>query len=239
MKRILAAIAGATALTAAPAAADTFEPRSFDNLSNVFNAADLDGDDRLSPAEYRAMRLHSFNDTMLTRYSGTTDTELAAAVDQSFATLDRDNDRMVSPAEFMNIANNATPDPEIHVTGWDWQPEYVALNYYLGVNRIDTGEIEDRPLTNLEGDHVGRIVSVIRTDDTNRYFALIDIAGTDMSHNPALVPPETVGIPLSDIMLAADGALMLSTAGEHYLRNTDSMELDRFDTIDYVESISG
>lgn len=245
MTKLMLAITSATALAAAPAFgapnADTFQPDSFENLSDVFEAADLDENSQLSRDEYQALVVNTVDDRWVQSYRGDDWDRAGTTIERAYSQLDADDDGTVSLTEFMNVANDPLAQNRADADRFanqSWDPEYITVTYYLTANEIPTEEITGQPVVNLQGEPVGNIEYVIHTNDENRYYAIMDIVGTSMDRTPAVVPPERVGIPLNDLLIYEDGrSIMLSTRGEQYLRNAEDRELDMFEPIDYVDTI--
>ncbi|MHA6718758.1 EF-hand domain-containing protein [Sphingomonas sp. RS6] len=113
-----------------------------------------------------------------------------------------------------------------------YNPDYVTATYYLTVTPVDTDVFEGQKVVNLKGDTVGQIDRIVRTEDNNRYYAMIDLRGTDFTTLGG-VPRTEVGVPLDDVLLFRDGkSLYLSTRGEEYLRDTDAKEVRNPEVVD-------
>lgn len=226
MKTFMTALLGATFLTAGAAAANPqhmFEPGSFSDLSSVFRSADLNKDGMLSRNEWGLLRIHMVDDNYLRDYRGDAGKDLAPTVARSYAEFDRNNDGQVSQNEFLAIASRpATADaaPAAAANRWDWKPEYMTVTYYLMVNPIDADKLDGQAVVNLHGERIGEIRDIIRTEDENKYYAMIDLKGGQLDRYPAFLDSDTVGVPLNDVLLMKEGdSLLLTTRGEEYLRD--------------------
>jgi len=243
MKMAFLMLAG-TALCCASAQAQeggSFQPNSFDNLANVFDHADLDGNSELSRKEYNMLRAHTIDGEFVGDYASDGDPRMIPTVERGYATLDRNNDGTVSLTEFMNVANDArhdaNPSPSANATveQWDWDPDYMTLTYYLAANKIDTDRIEGQQVVNLKGDEVGAIDRIIRDEDNGRYYAMIDIADDGYLYPVLRGERDEAGVPLDNLLLSAsDHALLLNGHGEDYLRETDARVLDAWEPVDAI-----
>lgn len=240
MKAFATALLGATLLTASATAAapqHMFEPGSFGDLGDVFRSADLDKNGTLSKTEWELLRIHMVDDNYLRDYRGDGAKDLAPTVARTYAAFDRNNDGQVTENEFIAIASRPAPAgaaPAAAANRWDGNPEYMTVTYYLMVNPIDADNLDGHEVVNLEGERVGEIRNIIRTEDENRYYAMIDLAGNELDIFPSRLDYDTVGVPLNDVLLFKDGdSLFLSTRGEEYLRDVDRRNIgDNWEEVD-------
>lgn len=262
MKSLILALSGAAMVVAQPAFAGqdgahkSFGPHSFSNLSDVFNGADLDDSSSLSRQEFRMMRTNMIDDSQVRSYRSDKMADHSPTIDRSFATLDRDNSGSLSASEFLNAANNAVRKTASREQGsamngtlpgsagsvWSWQPEYMTTTYYLMANPVDTDTLEGRDVVNLDGEKLGKIDRIIKTRETgatdaNRYYAMIDLQGSPR-YSPTGTLRDTAGVPLNDVLLYNTGsALMLSSRGEDYLRDTAATEIDDFEVVETLYGV--
>lgn len=239
MRRLMLAATGLTTFMFAPAAlAATVEPVNFDRRASVFEAADMNDDNMLSRQEYLDLRMHTIDDRWVRSWRSDMADDGAVQFNASFATMDRDSSGWVSASEFANApaflrASASTATSWSTAPGWD--PEYMTVTYYLMANPIDAEVVEGKPVVNLEGEDVGTIDEIIRTDKGG-YYALIDLEGGDLY--PSLTSErDRAGVPLDDLLLySSSNALMLSTRGEEWLRDADARELERED-YEFVDTL--
>lgn len=242
MKTFATALLGATFMTASATAAapqHMFEPGSFGDLGKVFRSADLDRSGMLSNSEWELLRIHMIDDNYLRDYRGDGAKDLAPTVARSYAEFDRNNDGQVSENEFIAVASRPAPAgaaPAAAANRWDWDPEYMTVTYYLLANPVDADELDGQPVENLAGERIGEIRDIIRTEDENRYYAMIDLEGGDLDRYPSYTDNDTVGVPLNDLLLFERGrSLMLSTRGEEYLRDTEKRNVgDDWEEVDQL-----
>lgn len=232
MRRLALAMAGAATLVAAPALAQTMkEPHSFRDLGQAFSAADIDNDGSLSRGEFSLLRANVIDRSMVRAYRGDAYAAMGPAVDRSYARLDANSNGQVSRAEFMSAANDpmmlgVRPTPEVTAGSWAWNPNYMTLTYYLTLNPVDADQFNGRQIVNLAGDEIGRIRNIVRVDDRDRYYVLVDISRRAADPTPTRYQATTVGIPLNDVLLYDSGrALMLSSRGQEYLGELQSPEI--------------
>jgi hypothetical protein len=236
---LIAATAMAGLATAAPA--QTFQPKSFNSRAHVFEVADMDDNNMLSREEYMQLRMNIVDENSVWSYRADARDKASAAFQRSFAAMDRDRNGWVSATEFANAP--ALPQQSADRSDWSsapgWDPEYMTVTYYLMANEVDTDRVVDRPVMNLKGEQVGTLEKIIRTDDENRYYALIDLDTSGLT--TPIRERSNAGIPLDDVLLFDDASqLMLSTRGEEYLKNADAKYLDDMDyeTVDSLYRVS-
>ena len=241
MRKLSIAMAAATALAAAPAAAQAdFAPDSFVNLAHVFNSADLDRDGMMSSREYVLLRTGLIDSRWVRDYRGDDYDRMVPTVVRSFAQLDRDDDAAISRSEFMNVANDPVQRQSAATSAdrWDWAPEYITLTYYMIANPVDTDRFENQPVANLRGEAVGTLQSVARHEDSGDYYALIRMRERTMDPTPTRYRAALIGVPLEDILLSSDGtSLMLSRRGEEYFIAGDGMPNVDIEALDEVETL--
>lgn len=213
----------------------------------AFAAADTNADSQLSRSEYRNLRSNIVGDSWVRSYRGDAMATLEGGIDRSFAQVDRDNSGMISLEEFWNVvvlgksksSPNATADRQntsarsSNAPDWSgWEPNYVTMSYYLAGTPVDTDTLKGKDVMNLVGDKVGTLNRIIRADETDRHYAMIDIRGTPM-YRAGRLPRDEAGVPLEDMLIAQQGsALMLSTRGEEYLREADARVVKDFEEVE-------
>lgn len=247
MKTMMMAMTGIAAIALAPAAAtaqDTyFQPSSFDSRAKVFEVADMDDNNMLSRDEYMRLRMNTVDENNVWSYRADTRNQAMNVFNMSFAAMDLDRNGWVSLTEFTNapaIANKSE-NQRTFGSGSGWDPEYMTVTYYLQANEVDTDMFTDRPVVNLKGEQVGTLEKIIKRDDQNRYYAIIDLDTTPLLATPGMQERSNAGIPLDDILLFDDAnQLMLSTRGEEYLKNADPTYLNQteYETVDTLYRIS-
>lgn len=241
LKLALPAVATALALSASPADAQhPFSPATFQNVANVFNAADLDRNGSLSSHEYVLLRTGTIDRSWMRSYPGHTYNQVMPAVAAGFARLDTDNNAMISRNEFLNTAR-AVATRQNAARGydsWDWQPEYMSATYYLIANRMDADSFNGRKVMNLDGEELGIIRDIMRHERTGDYFALVGMSEKVMDKTPSQFRASVIGVPLSDIVLAADGAsLMLSERGARYFVRDPELPRVNIDHLKQVDTL--
>ncbi|WP_188054009.1 EF-hand domain-containing protein [Sphingosinithalassobacter sp. CS137] len=253
MKKHLLAAASATMLAAAPAAAqniDAPQGASIEDRAVWFNVADRNNNDRLSRAEFRALRMNTVDSRWVRNYRGDMDAERDSVIDLSFQTLDRDNNGSISLTEFANVGTGAYVVAMSNATGnaatqgtaadeyWDWSPEYVTVTYYLTVTPVDTDVFEGRSVYNMNREEVGKISRIVRTEDANRYYAMIDLEGRPI-YQPTDMERDNVGVPLDDILLFREGSsLLLSTRGEEFLQDAQARVIEDPQVVDRLYTVN-
>lgn len=238
-----AAAALAMGATTALNAQDRFDADSFDNLAQVFQAADMDGSDSLSRGEFRALRNGTIDAAWVGAYRSDMMFDMALAIDRNFAALDRDNNGRISLTEFMNEANDpmASEQQDRMAGYWSnpttlYDPEYLTLTYYFQTNPVDTDELEGMAIENLEGERVGRLERIVRDEQTNRNYAMIDLQGGEF-YRQYSTERDTAGVPLGDLLFETrDDALLLSSRGEEYLRDAEARKID-FSDYEVVDTL--
>lgn len=216
-----------------PSGEAPFEPASFDDPNRVFRAADLDSDGALSRAEFSMLRNHTVDDSWLRDYRGDQAKDMAPTVARTYSQFDANNNGMISQAEF--VSTMTTPPRD---AAWDWDPEYMTVTYYLTANPIDADKMSGQPVVNLEGEHVGEVVTIIRETNNNQYYAMIDLVGGRLASRPYYVDSDTVGVPLNDVLLFEEGrSLVLTTRGDEYLRDADAREIEDWEEVDTLYSL--
>lgn len=234
MRKLVLAAAGATALAIIPgaqAAPQVHRGTSFADASILFSIADRNNDNSISRSEYRMLREQSVSAKSVRLYGTDTSAERNAVIDGNFRQVDTDRSGAISRLEFMRAANQPRADLQAK-SKWYWRPDYLGLGYYMKSTPVDTDAIAGNPVVNLDGDRIGRIDGIIRTDKTDRYYALIDLSGGPMLRF-AWRGQDQVGVPLDDILLRRDGSsVMLSTRGENDLRHADAREIGSYHHVD-------
>ena len=243
MRPFTLALASAALLSASPALAGPamLETSAFNDLGKVFSAADLDGDRGLSRTEYSWLRSNLVDDNWVRDYRGDARKDMAPTVARTYEQFDRNSDGMISQSEFVTIARRAPAQPVSNAaTLWDWRPEYVTATYFLTVSPVDADTLDGREIVNLKGEEVGEITDIIKTDDENRYYALIDLKGGGLDRYPSFLETDTVGVPLSDVLLPMKGeALLISTRGEDYLRDAKKRNIgDDYTSVEKLYGVS-
>lgn len=77
-------------------------------------------------------------------------------------------------------------------------------------------------------DRVGTIERIVRTRGDNRYYAMIDLDGTNFYTTRRPV----ARVLLDDVLLVQNGSsIFLSTRGEDHLRNAPAETIDNFETV--------
>ena len=244
LKLAVPAAAAALALGAGSAQAQhPFSPATFQNVANVFNAADLDRNGALSTREYVLLRTGTIDRSWVRSYPGHVYNQVMPAVVAGFARIDADNDAQITRPEFLGAAramarNRNAADGVDH---WDWQPEYMSATYYLLANRIDADSFNGRKVMNLDGEEIGTIQDVMRHETSGEYYALVSIATTVLNPTPSQLRMRVVGVPLDDIVFATDGAsLMLSERGERYFVRDPELprvDIDRLKQVDNLYAV--
>lgn len=209
-----------------------------------FEAADRDNDEHLSRAEFREFRTNTMARDQLAMYRADRRSAMFSPVDMSFAQLDRDRDGTISPTEFANAPTlaklNNTPSAARAPAGTmsDWSnPDYVTATYYMTIQPVDAKVIEGKPIVNLKGERVGTIDRIVRTQDENRYYAMIDLQGTPL-YRPGNTLRDEAGVPLDDVLLFRDGSsVMLSSRGEEFLRDADARVIENPERVDRLYQI--
>ena len=256
MKKLMLLAAGAALTTATPALSQS-TTAALDSRASWFEMADRNDNEHLSRKEFRDFRFNTTTHSGLAYhgYHGA----LQPVVDRSFSELDRDSNGMISATEFANAPTlaqnrrnrmhmqasgqagtadsyrqnmqamqNDRRDSMASASGW-WNPSYATATYYLTVNKVDADELNGQPVNNLMGERVGTIERIVRTRDDNRYYAMIDLDGTDFYTTRRPV----AGVPLDDVMLFRNGSsIFLSTRGEDHLRNAPAETIENFETVD-------
>ena len=246
MKILTLALASATLMTAPAALAQgavekrgldsgeaPFEPASFDDPNRVFRAADLNENGALSRDEFSMLRNHMVDDSWLRDYRGDQAKDLAPTVARTYSQFDSDNNGMISRTEFVSTVRKAPAG-----AGWDWDPEYMTVTYYLTANPIDADSLDNQPVVNLKGDRIGMIEDIIRNTDDGQYYAMIDLEGHTLDRRPSYLETDTVGVPLNDVLLFEEGrSLVLTTRGDEYLRDADAREIEHWEEVDTLYSL--
>lgn len=247
MRTMMTAMASLAAIALAPTAATAgdrnFQPSSFESRAQVFEVADMDGNNRLSRDEYMRLRMNTIDENSVWNYRADTRNRAMDTFAMSFAAMDLDRNGWVSATEFANAPAVASPNPDQRNWGSSpgWDPEYMTVTYYLQANEVDTDMFTDRPVVNLKGEQVGTLEKIIKRDDQDRYYAIIDLDTTPLLATPTMQERSNAGIPLDDILLFDDSnQLMLSTRGEEYLKNADANYLNEteYETVDSLYRIS-
>lgn len=204
LKFALPAVATAMAFAATPAEAQQpFSPATFQNIANVFNAADLDRNGSLSSREYVLLRTGTIDRSWLRRYPGHAYNQVMPSVVAGFSRIDANDDAAISRAEFINAGRSLAKmrNNALGYDNWDWNPEYMSATYYLMANRIDADTFNDRVVVNLEGQELGRIRDIMRHEQTGDYYALINMADRVMNTTPSALRTKVIGVPLNDLCL--------------------------------------
>lgn len=237
----LALATSAFGLAAAPAQAQhPFSPATFQNIANVFNAADLDRNGGLSTREYVMLRTGTIDRSWLRNYPGNVYRQVMPAVVAGFSRIDTDNNAIISRTEFLNAARTMARlrNHAMGYSAWDWQPEYMTATYYLIANRIDADSFNGRKLVNLQGQDLGTIRDVMRNPKTGDYYALVSMSETVMDRTPSRHRTKVIGLPLDDIIFARDGAsLMLSSRGERYFLMDPDLPRVNVDQLEQVDTL--
>ncbi len=216
-----------------PSGEAPFEPASFDDPNRVFRAADLNSDGTLSRSEFSMLRNHMVDDSGLRDYRGDQAKDLAPTVARTYSQFDADNNGTVSRTEFVSTMRTAPSSG-----GWDWDPEYMTVTYYLTANPIDTDKVQGQPVVNLKGEQIGQVATIIRETNSNDYYAMIDLEGSRLASRPYYVDSDTVGVPLNDVLLFEEGrSLVLTTRGDEYLRDADAREIEDWEEVDTLYSL--
>ncbi|MEW9856040.1 hypothetical protein [Novosphingobium sp. M1R2S20] len=204
-----------------------------------FEAADRNDNEQLSREEFRDFRTNTMSRDQLATYRADRRTAMYSPVDMTFTKLDLDKNGTVSATEFANaptIAEKSTNTATRTTSDWS-NPDYVTATYYMTVRPVDANVIEGKPVVNLKGERVGRIDRIVRTQDQNRYYAMIDLQGTPM-YRPGSLPRDEAGVPLDDVLLFRDGSsVMLSSRGEEFLRDADARVIENPETVERLYQI--
>lgn len=241
LKFALPAIGTGLAFAAAPAEAQQpFSPATFQNIANVFNAADLDRNGSLSSREYVLLRTGTIDRSWLRSYPGHAYNQVMPAVVAGFSLIDANDDAKISRPEFLNAARSLAKmrNSTFGYDAWDWKPEYMSATYYLIANRIDADTFNGRRVLNLEGQELGTIRDIMRHEQTGDYYALIAMAERVMDPTPSAFRSKVMGVPLNDIVLATDSAsLMLTKRGERYFVQDPELPRVNIDRLEQVETL--
>lgn len=247
MKMLAYALTGAALMTAPAALAASdgvqnrglpsgeapFEPASFDDPNRVFRAADLDANGALSRGEFSMLRNNLVDDSWLRDYRGDSAKDMAPTVARTYSQFDADNNGAISRTEFVSTVRTAPGS-----AGWNWDPEYMTVTYYLTANPFDADELDAQPVVNLKGERIGRIENIIRNTDDGQYYAMIDLQGHTLDRKPSYLESDTVGVPLNDVLLyEEDRALVLTTRGDEYLRDANAREIENWEEVDTLYSL--
>lgn len=217
----IGALIAATTFLAAPAAAQsqgTAAAQPPDARATWFEVADRDDDDRLSRAEYLALRLNTADARFVRHFRGDRRAERTPAIERQFAAIDRNSDGQLSLTEFANVGNVAGIAPSRATEYWDWNPEYVTATFYLSVTPVRTSVLAGRKVYDASGAEVGSIQRVVRSSDPNRFYAMLALPR--VSGGAQAQSRTSVGVPLDDVLLyRAGSSFLLSARGAEFLRD--------------------
>lgn len=237
-------LGGSTMLAASPAlAGEPFAPNTFGNMANVFSAADLDSNGSISSNEYVMLRNGMVDQNWLATYRGDAFDRMVPTIVRNFSMLDRDDDGMLSQAEFMNLTKEPLSRSMTGADGktWDWKPEYMSLTYYLTANSIDADTFNGRPVMNLKGDEIGTISNIMKREDTGHYYALVAVADKVMDPTPSQHRAKLIGVPLNNVLLSTqEASLMLTRDGEEYFladENRPRVNINQMQDVDRLTGI--
>lgn len=250
MRFPIAIAAGALMASAAPnaaAAPQLFQPKTFDHIASIFEAADRDDNEYLTRAEFDALMMNTVDRDSVAKYRGDLRQTQQPRMDMMFARYDRDRDGRISATEFENVAIkprmtavSATTAPGAMTNpdaSTSWSPDYMTATYFLQINRVDADMLQGKEIKNLKGETVGTLDRIVESQDGNRYYAMINLPGTPL-YQPTNMERDRVGVPLDDVLLADAGAsLLLSTRGEEFLRDADAREIEVERTVDQLYTI--
>jgi len=252
MSKLMLATASAAILAAAPAAAQSWDNQnqSMPDRAKWFQIADRNDNDMLSRSEFRDLSLGTVDREWVAEYRGDMRNERMPVIARDFAQLDRNSNGMLSLTEFTNAGRYDTDYRTVSMTqptGADdrntahnsammsddaWAPEFLTVTYYLSATPIDTDSLYGRDVVNLKGEHVGTIDRIIRTEDENRYYAMLNIDGAAI-YKLTSGERDHAGVPLDDLLLGrGDDSLLLSTRGEQYLENASAREIEQYEAVD-------
>lgn len=234
MKNLLLSVSAASLAISAPALADNHNGNmhdvesTFANPAYVFKVADANGDGYLNKMEYRRYRMHTTDQSAARQYRSDTRDNMDMMIGRSFSALDENNDSWVSRSEFM-AANS-------------YRPDYMTITYYLMATPVKADYFDGRDVVNLKGDTVGEITDIIRVTEGENAgtYALIDIDGPNFYRVFGTQPlRDQVGIPLDDLLLFdKEESIMLSTRGEEELRDVNAPEIDDYEDVETLYTLS-